>query len=213
MVLALIGATIAFFLVRFFVSLVVPRAMLYNAGGAVAAVLFLLVFWSKTGLFGGQPPVAVAPAPAAPIAAPIAAPAKPVAYAPLVRLSSAPGKPPQAAIDALTHAVGPAGNVFAAGSTVYVNGWAGGADKKPLSGIVIVVDHHLAYDATAQYGVLRPDVAKAFNAPAMTAIGFNGVPLPTAGLVRGPHLLEIAGLTPDKKHYWLSPAKVTFIVQ
>jgi len=41
MVLALIGATIAFFLVRFFVSLVVPRAMLYNAGGAVAAVLFL----------------------------------------------------------------------------------------------------------------------------------------------------------------------------
>jgi len=95
---------------------------------------------------------------------------------------------------------------------VYVNGWAGGADKKPLSGIVIVVDHHLAYDATAQYGVLRPDVATAsMHGNDRHRIQRRSLADGRPG--QGPHLLEIAGLTPDKKHYWLSPAKVTFIVQ
>ncbi len=163
-------------------------------------------------------PPANAPAPAAPPAA-VAAKAPPVKvfHVRTTGLTAAGGPPALAAIDNLTTdpklGVNPPGNVFHAGSTIYVRGWAASAEKTPLRGLVFVIDHRLRYDGTAGYGGVRPDVAAAFQAPAMAATGYTGIALPTHGLAAGPHLLQVGGVSDDPAHYHLATVSATFTVQ
>ena len=140
-----------------------------------------------------------------------------VFHASASRLTAATGKPALGAIDSMTTdpnlGPNPPGNVFHAGSTVFVRGWAASAEKTPLKGLVFVIDHRLTYDGTAGYGGVRPDVAAAYQAPAMAATGYIGIALPTHGLAAGPHLLQVGGVSDDPAHFYLAPVSATFTVK
>ena len=122
-----------------------------------------------------------------------------------------------ASIDGMTMAPndpsGPAGNAFPQGSTIFVNGWAASSAKTRLKRLILVIDHHIAYDGTANYGGSRPDVAAAYKAPAMSSTGYRAVAIPTDGLAKGTHVLQIGGVSDGSQHYHVAPGGVTFMVQ
>jgi hypothetical protein len=137
--------------------------------------------------------------------------------APLSRALSATGNTTLASIDGITAGpnlgMAPPGNTFSQGSTIFVNGWAAAASKTPLKRLILVIDHRIAYDGTAEYGGRRADVAKAFNAPAMLSIGFHAVALSTNGLTKGQHVLQIGGVSDGSQRYHLAPTSVTFTLR
>lgn len=100
---------------------------------------------------------------------------------------------------------------FQKGSTIYASGWVGdGGAKAPIRGAVLVIDAKIIVDATPLYGQPRPDLARAFG-PGMLNAGFLNVPIPTAGLSKGRHVIQAAGVTDDAKGYYLvgTPRVVT----
>jgi len=212
-----IEAIAIFFVVRFFASLYIARASISNGVAAGAIVIFALALWAHGAWYRSQNasaglPVATGPAVEATQPTPIVLPRAEIAH-----LSAATGSPALAAIDAITLSPGlsdaPPGNVVRPGSRFFVRGWAASADKVPFQGLIVVIDQHVKIDGTAHYGGARPDVSKAYNAPNMTYTGFNGVPVSTAGLHKGPHSLQVGGLSTDRRHYILAPIIVPFTVQ
>ncbi|HTU69710.1 MAG TPA: hypothetical protein VMF11_05265 [Candidatus Baltobacteraceae bacterium] len=92
---------------------------------------------------------------------------------------------------------------FRKGSTIYASGWVGdSATKTPIRGVVLVIDSKTIVNATSSYGVARPDVAKVFG-PTMLYVGFLNAPISTAGLAKGRHVIQAAGVTDDAKGYYL----------
>jgi hypothetical protein len=237
MLVAILAPVVIFFVVRFVASLYATRPVLYNTAGGGAAAFFILGFWMNSALFGtvvpgaiASVPVPAAAAPAAPatlavpatsavVVAPRAAtaPTTHMPFAPVSRIVGATGHPTLANIDAVTadpnFSYAPAGNVYPSGSAIYVRGWAASPTKTRLKKLIFVIDGHLAYDGTANYGYPRPDVAKYYNTSSMTPTGYSAVALPTSGLKPGPHKVQVGGVSDDPQHYHLAPVAVTFTVQ
>jgi hypothetical protein len=210
MLITIIGVVVIFFVARFLASLANSRPAIYNAIGAGAVLIFLLGTWMWATISARPAPVA-----AVPVAPPVLAVG--IAHAPISRTPSATGSPVLASIDGMTMALndpsGPAGNVFPQGSTIFVNGWAASSAKTRLKRLILVIDHRIAYDGTANYGGSRPDVAAAYKAPAMSSTGYRAVALPTDGLAKGMHVLQIGGVSDGSQHYHVAPTGVTFTVQ
>jgi len=213
MIASIVTIAVIFFGIRFLASLGIKQPALCNAAGAGAVLFFLIGIWTGAALFGGTAPTPLAVA----TSAAVAVIATPLPSAEIAHLSAATGSPALATIDALTLSPNlndaPPGNVVRPGSRFFVRGWAASADKAPLQGLIVVIDQHVKIDGTAHYGGARPDVSKAYNATNMTYTGFNGVPVSTAGLRKGPHSLQVGGLSADKRHYILAPIIVPFTVQ
>jgi hypothetical protein len=191
--------------------------MVYNAVAAAAVIVFAVALWVhgvwyRSHLSVSAPAPATVPAGEASQPVPIILPRSEIS-----RLSPAPGNPSIGAIDAVTfHANlndAPPENIVHSGSTLFVRGWVASSDKTAFRGIIIVVDHGINIDGSAQYGGKRPDVASAYNAANMTYTGFSGVAVPTKGLRIGRHSIQVGGLSADHRHYSLMPAAVNFILK
>jgi hypothetical protein len=83
--------------------------------------------------------------------------------------------------------------VAAPGTPLLLRGWACPlTPREPFAEIYAVVDSRRVYRASA--GLSRPDVAKDLDDQTLQPVGFE-VHVPTIGLIRGSHEIEIAGLT------------------
>lgn len=81
-------------------------------------------------------------------------------------------------------AIGPGIKLF------HYHGWAVDQQAKlPAKAVVVEIDHRAV--ALADYGDLRPDVAKYFGVPAYANSGFHGT-VDVSGLARGLYELELA---------------------
>jgi hypothetical protein len=179
-----------------------------NVIAAVVAVAFVAGF-ACDGLYWPRYPVA-APAPAPPSTAPTVAASAPMKEAipkpaertaAQIRALRPLGKPISYSVIESLGGTGPNGDQFAAGSTVDVHGWAGDpATKAAAAGLLMLVDGRRPVDATQGYGGERPDVATAFHSTAMLDSNVS-VQLPTVGLTRGIHHLELAAILHDGAHY------------
>ncbi len=83
------------------------------------------------------------------------------------------------------------------------------AKKGPARGVVLVVDSRDVINATPVYGVLRPDVVKFFGAPDLLRTGFAKATIPTAGLAKGPHTVQLGALGNDGRTYYLAANPMT----
>lgn len=216
MLVRLITAIVIFFVVRFFASLYITRASVYNGIAAGAFAIFVLALWGHGAWYRSHVPgtaaQATAPAGEATKATPII-----LSRADVRRLTATAGNPSLGAIDAVTMSPtgndAPPGNIVRSGSSIFVRGWAASAAKAPFQALIVVIDHRINIDGTAHYGGLRPDVAKAYNAANMSYTGFSAVAVPTSGLRNGSHTLQLGGLSDDGRHYVLVPVVANFSVQ
>jgi len=221
MLITLLVLVALFFLARALMLRYGSESELSNAVAAAVVCAFLAGFFANFIVFADRKPL-VAPAPApAPAAAVPAAAAPPVpatppgtAVLPASRvLSSAqlaaltPARPAEAysSVDNLG-GTGPGGNQFAPDATIYINGWAGDPVKKSTAaGLLVIVDGKLRIDGTPGYGGNRMDVATAFKTMAMFHTNVS-VSVPTHGLAKGPHYLELAVISRDGHHYQIVTA-------
>jgi hypothetical protein len=222
--IALLMTAGIFVAIRFAALQTIARPGIANASGLLGALVFLFGMRVGAALFGAAPPAPLAPAspvaavaPAPPVAAPSPTRA-PVDYSALpIRAIPASGTPIIAAIDSVNtdQPAPPAATQFAfvRGSTIVLGGWAASAAKTHLRRLIFVIDHRQYYDATARYGLARPDVAKAYNDGTMLRTGYNSVWLRTAGLVNGPHVLQVGGVSAESGHFQLAPLKVEFTIE
>lgn len=89
---------------------------------------------------------------------------------------------------------GPAGNVgpTATGSTVTFGGWAGNGKAQAANGFELVLrSDRNAYSAPLTTGVVRADVAKAWNSEGMTKSGYN-LAAALTGVTAGTYSLYVA---------------------
>jgi hypothetical protein len=92
---------------------------------------------------------------------------------------------------------------FQAGCNIYANGWTVDmTTKSPPPGIAFLIDSKKIINATSAYGVARPDVASALNAPGTLHCGFLDAEIPTAGLRKGTHTVQLVALSKDGKRYF-----------
>ena len=216
MLVHLIEAVILFFVVRFFAALYIRRPIAHNAIATGALGLFVIALWAHGVWYRSHVPGAATQA-----AAPAGDATRPtmivLPHSEVIRLSAEGGPPALGAVDAVTmhpdQNDAPPESTVRSGSVIFIRGWTAAADKTPFQGFIVVIDNRVIVDGTAHYGGERPDVAKAYNAADMTYTGFSAVAVPTTGLRKGPHHLQIAGLSTDRKHYVLVPAPVNFIVR
>jgi hypothetical protein len=179
-----------------------------NVIAAVVAVAFAAGF-ACNGLYWPRYAVS-APAPAAAPAAPtvaVSAPMKEATPKPVERTAAQLqalrplGKPISYSVIESLGGTGPNSDQFAAGSAVAVHGWAGDPNtKSAAAGLLIIVDGRRPVDASAGYGGERPDVSAAFHSAAMLRSNVS-LQVPTAGLARGLHHLELAAILRDGIHY------------
>jgi hypothetical protein len=226
MLVYIIAALVVFVIFRFFASRYVAPPGQIDAVTIVAVIVICGAAVARWLLFGQAPTAPVTAAPAWPAAAAVPAAAASAATAAVVptvtpNAGSAPAIPSDGsalgAIDAISvNRDVPAptpGNAFAAGSTVYVSGWAASSAKVPLRTLVLVIDRHVLVDGTAQYASPRPDVAQAYAAPRMATTGFLAVPIRTSRLAKGAHTLQVGGSASGRRHYALVPLVTTFTLQ
>jgi len=91
---------------------------------------------------------------------------------------------------------------FQTGCDIYANGWVADMESKaPVAGIGFVIDSKRVVNASASYGMRRPDVAHALNAPGLIRCGYWHAEIPTAGLRPGPHTIQVVALSKDGKSY------------
>lgn len=130
-------------------------------------------------------------------------------------LKQATGKGYAGAIDTLTSDPG-ATQPFngQAGCNIYASGWVANMAKKvPARGVVLVVDSRDVINATQVYGVLRPDVVKFFGAANLLRTGFVKAAIPTAGLAKGPHTIQLGALGNDGRTYYLAANPMTITLR
>jgi hypothetical protein len=194
MLLALILLIVTFVVVRYLMRRYVPNPMLANIVAAAVVLSYLAGAATHPSMFGRSAALGGAPIPAA--TAPNGATA---AIGSIDVISGPDGKP--------------AGAQLAAGTKVFVDGWiADPATMAPGKGAVLIVDGTRRVDATKWYGADRPDVAKAYGAPALEHSGFHGVPLPLDGLSKGHHTLTAATTSIDGHREYQLSAPVAFEV-
>lgn len=89
----------------------------------------------------------------------------------------------------------PNGFALPRNASLGVVGWvADAASKTPSIAACLLIDGDVRSDATAVYGNPRPDVATAYNAPAMTATGYF-LSLPAKSLKPGTHSIKVVSVT------------------
>jgi len=104
--------------------------------------------------------------------------------------------------------------VYRAGCNIYLNGWAlDAALKRPLPGILVVIDGKRVVNATSAYGQNRPDIVQAFGVPGVLRTGFLHAEVPTTGLRPGQHTLQLAGISQDRKSYHFIGSPTPFTIQ
>jgi hypothetical protein len=219
--LSLLLTVAIFFSVRFLVSLRVKDLALNNAVGAGAVLFFLGGVWAGAALFGNPAvPVPAAVAPAAPPAVPPVVPRPSItaiSYARSSSLKAASGPSIHAVVDGLTTSLSvpyvQPGTPLGPGPAIFVRGWAVSSQNTPVKRLVFIFDRRLAYDGTSNYGQPRPDIAAAFKNSALSATGFTDVALPTKGLTKGTHLLQVGGVGGDAGRLHLSTVNVQFVLQ
>jgi hypothetical protein len=82
------------------------------------------------------------------------------------------------------------------GASLYLRGWAYFADPdRAASGVVAWIDDRANFELA--YNQDRPDVASALGLTRLSTIGFHGM-FSLAGLPRGPHVLHLAALDPER---------------
>lgn len=109
---------------------------------------------------------------------------------------------------------GPPALEFPAGCNIYANGWAANmATKTPASGIVLVVDSRDVVNASSVYRKPRTDVAKAYGADSMLRTGFADAVIPTTGLAKGRHTIQLGGLSNNGRWYYLIGAPTTITLR
>jgi hypothetical protein len=92
---------------------------------------------------------------------------------------------------------------FQAGCNIYANGWTVDMNtKSPPPGIAFIIDSKKIINATSAFGVARPDVASALNAPGTLHCGFLDAEIPTEGLRKGTHTIQLVALSKDGKRYY-----------
>ena len=216
--LILLGGMIAlFFISRTLVLRYSPNSRMAYATATAFVVVFLAGFFSKGILFPE--------APAAPIAAVVAPTPAPVSSDPpgkvvlpsdhalspgQVHALTAVGTPVGFSNIEVLGGGGANGGPISLGATMTVSGWAGDPDKKTAAaGLLIIVDGgKRRYDAGKDYGHARLDVARAFRTMGMLHTGYS-ISLPTTGLTKGTHTLELGAISANGLHYRLvwSPPK------
>lgn len=118
------------------------------------------------------------------------------------------------AIDTITSDPGGTQPNLSAGCSIYASGWVANMAKKgPARGVVLVVDSRDVINATPVYGVLRPDVVKFFNAPNLLRTGFAEAAIPTTGLAKGPHTIQLGALGGDGRTYYLAANPMTITLR
>ncbi len=92
---------------------------------------------------------------------------------------------------------------YRVGCNIYANGWVADMNiKAPAAGIAFVIDSKRVVNATPAYGQARPDVVSALGPQSTLLCGFLQAEIPTAGLAKGTHTIQLAGLSKDGKLYY-----------
>ena len=153
-------------------------------------------------------PAAITPAPSiapAPAAVVTESPDAPKPRDVSIACRTAPRSPTPGgvgAFDALATNDGPPVQVTKQGSLEKIRayaafGWAADKSKQsPASAACVLVDGRVDFKAATTYGLFRPDVAAAYNAPALAQSGFKIV-LARGQLAAGHHILTIAVKSAD----------------
>jgi hypothetical protein len=63
--------------------------------------------------------------------------------------------------------------------------------KAPAAGIAFVIDSKKVVNATPAYGQARPDVVQALGPQSTLLCGFLQAEIPTAGLAKGTHTIQL----------------------
>jgi hypothetical protein len=191
------------------------RRLLRNAiGGAIAVAFVAGLVHAALALRRPATAVAGAPAPAAasptPLPGAVVSPSHRIlSPAQLKRLTPAGPAEIYGVIESFS-GNGPGNDQFPAGSTIFVRGWAGDpATKSTAAGLLFIVDRNRRFDATAGYGGDRMDVATVFKTMAMFHTNVAGA-LPTTGLAKGRHSVQLATIARDGRHYRITSAARTF---
>jgi len=99
---------------------------------------------------------------------------------------------------------------FKSGCNIYANGWAVDMNtKSPPAGIGFLIDSKKVVNVTQAFGVARPDVVSAFNWPGTLRCGFLDAEIPTVGLRKGTHTVQLVALSKNGKQYYLAGDPVT----
>ena len=209
MLITLLALIALFFIARSLMMRYGGNVALSNAVAATIVIAFLAGFAGHAILFPGPQtaaaPVGVAPAPVATSASPppgtaVAPMNRVLSQAQVARLLPT-GKAMSYSVIEGPDGTGPSGDQFPAGATIVVHGWAGDpTTKSTAAGLLLIVDGRRRLDATKGYGGDRIDVARAFTTMTMLHTGF-AMMLPTAGLAKGTHHLELAAIRRDGRHY------------
>lgn len=102
---------------------------------------------------------------------------------------------------------------FPAGCNMYANGWVVDLNlKAPAAGIAFVIDSKTVVNATSAYGQARPDIVAAFGPPEMLHSGFLDAEIPTAGLRKGAHTIQLVALSKDGKRYYPTGESATVTI-
>jgi hypothetical protein len=220
MLITLLAIGAVFFIVRGLMLRYGSKAVLSNTVATAIVCAFLagfftnfLVFTDRRPLITSAPavtaPVAVAPA-AVTLPGKAVSPAKGIlSQAQLDRLLPAGPAKSYGVIESMGGS-GPNPDQFPAGTTIFIHGWAGDpATKAAAAGLLLIVDGKRRFDVTAGYGGDRIDVATAFKTMAMLHTNVAAA-MPTTGLSKGQHRLELAAIHRDGKHYQIILAPKSF---
>ena len=214
-----IWIVVIFSIVRFLGQRFFNSPEKYRADVAAIAIViaFLMgLFWPFSNRATPEPPPATASATATAVPVAICHSPEPNQSTIIRGIGPAQGGHYSGAIDALL----PDPNYpttstqFQAGCNIYANGWVANMESKtPVPGIGFVIDSKRVVNATAAYGLLRPDVAHALNAPNLIRCGYWHAEIPTAGLRPGPHTIQVVGLSKDGKSYHAIGQSTTITLQ
>jgi hypothetical protein len=207
MLITLLALMATFFVVRFLMHRYPGYHAIATIVASVVVVAFVAGFAEHALLFRSAVPAAPA-APATPSA--VATPMLPgAAVRPKkheldrssVNALVQSGKAISYSVVENVSGAGISGDQVAAGSTILIHGWAGDPTTKSAGhGLLLILDGTRHIDESKSYGVMRTDVATAFNFRGMLYSGFD-ISLPTAGLAKGPHYLQVAIIRPDDRHF------------
>jgi hypothetical protein len=208
--ITLLALVAIFFVVRFLMHRYPGYHAIATVVASVVVAAFVAGFAEHALLFRSAAPASQAPAamvapsnPALHNAVPGAAvvPTKHELDRSRVNALAQTGEPVSYSVVENVSGAGIDGDQVAAGSTMLIHGWAGDPGTKSAGhGLLVILDDTRRLDESKAYGKLRTDVATAFNFRGMLYSGFD-ISLPTAGLAKGPHYLQLAVIRPDDRHF------------
>jgi hypothetical protein len=198
----------AFFLIRYALIRYGRKMTESTAIAAGVAVIGALIFYLAGGLFGGGQATGPVPALVAPDSTLAGEPVHPanITIGSLGALKLVQGKGGLGYIDVINR-INPDSQAlelrFPLGSILLLDGWAGEPSGAPGAALIVIVDSKTRHDLTKWYGIARPDVAKHFGSRTMEFSGFARAAMPTAGLSKGAHRLELGVVLADGQQYYL----------